>query len=352
MPETLDIESFLNRTCSVPIVDVRSPGEFAQGHIPGAVNIPLFSDAERAEIGTLYVQQGRHPAVLMGLSRIGPRLAELGEQLVAHAKGGDGNRAEGGELLLHCWRGGMRSASVAWLAETLGCRVSMLVGGYKSYRRWAIDSMGRGRQVHVVAGLTGSGKTVVLPALAARGESIIDLEKLAHHKGSAFGDLGEEQAPTQEQFENDLAMAWRNTRPGAPVWMEDESRNIGKCLLPEVFWQFKKAGVFHVLELPEDARLQHLVETYSGHPADDLIARIEILRKRLGGERTAAAVHAVRTGEFKEACRLILGYYDRSYRGALLTVPPERLRVFHFDELDPTAIAEALCDNTPTPIFP
>ena len=184
MPESLNAEIFLDRARSVKVIDVRSPAEFAQGHMPGAVSVALFSDAERAEIGTSYVQQGREPAMMLGLSRVGPRLVELGARLSELARESDG------ELLLHCWRGGMRSASVAWLAEMLGIRVATLVGGYKAFRRWAIESTGVGREIRVVAGLTGTGKTHVLRALAERGENVIDLEKLAHHKGSAFGGLG------------------------------------------------------------------------------------------------------------------------------------------------------------------
>lgn len=337
MPETLDIKSFLERARRVAVADVRSPGEFAKGHIPGAVSVPLFSDAERAEIGTTYVQQGRKPAVILGLARVGPRMVELGARLTEVAD------ASGGELLIHCWRGGMRSASMAWLAETLGIHAAILFGGYKNFRRWATDSTGRGRAINVVAGLTGTGKTHVIHALAARGENVIDLEKLAHHKGSAFGDLGEEPQPTQEQFENELAMAWRGTRADAPVWLEDESRNIGRCSLPDALWQSKQAGHFHVIELPDEVRLAHLCQIYCGHPPEVLAARIECIRKRLGGDRTSAAIDAVHAGDLQEACWLALAYYDRCYHEAIDKLPPDRLRCFSFDHLDATAIAEALC---------
>ncbi len=264
-------------------------------------------------------------------------MAELGAQLTELA---DEAR---GELLLHCWRGGMRSASVAWLAETLDCRVATLVGGYKSFRRWAIESTGRGREVCVVAGMTGTGKTRVLQALAERGENVIDLEKLAHHKGSAFGDLGEAVQPTQEQFENEVAMAWLRARPDAPVWLEDESRNIGKRTLPEGLWQAKQAGRFHVLELPDEIRLLHLREVYCGHPPGMLIARLEGIQKRLGREQTAAAVQAIHAGDLREACRLVLSYYDRAYRQSLQRMPPWRVHVHPFQHLDCGVIAHVLC---------
>ncbi len=340
MPEILDIETFLDRARGVTVVDVRSPAEFTQGHIHGAVNVALFSDAERAEIGTCYLQQGGRVAVMLGLERIGPRMAEFGARLTALAND------SGGELLMHCWRGGMRSASAAWLAETLGVRVATLYGGYKYFRRWVIESTGHGRRVHVVAGLTGTGKTCVIQALAAHGESVIDLEKLASHKGSAFGDLGEAKQPTQEHFENMLALEWRAQPTNAPVWLEDESRNIGRCSLPEALWQAKQAGIFHVIELPEEARLMHLCEVYSGHPPEVLTARIESIRKRLGGERTSAAIASVHAGDTKEACRLVLAYYDRCYRESAGNVPPGRVRRYSFDLLDPAAMAETLCAAT------
>lgn len=327
----------MDRARRTMVVDVRSPAEFARGHMPGAVNVPLFSDAERAEIGTSYVREGRQPAVLLGLARVGPRMAELGARLVELARAADR------ELLVHCWRGGMRSASVAWLAETLGCRVATLAGGYMSFRRWVIESTGHGRDLRVLAGLTGTGKTHVLHALAARGENVIDLEKLAHHKGSAFGDLGEEPQPTQEQFENDLAMALRDTRADAVVWVEDESRNIGRISLPQTFWLAKEAAPRCVIELPDKARLAHLCEVYCNHPAEVLAGRIESIRKRLGGERATAAARAVMAGDVLEACRIVLTYYDRTYFTSLQFRPPEMLRAFAFERLDPAAIAEVLC---------
>ncbi len=344
MPETLDIEKFLARAGRVTVVDVRSPGEFAHAHIPGAVSVPLFSDAERAEVGTAYVREGRRPAVSLGLSFVGPRMAELGARLTALADAAEG------ELLIHCWRGGMRSASVAWLAGSLGIRAATLDGGYKSFRRWVIDSTGRGQHINVVAGLTGTGKTRVLQALAARGENVIDLEKLAHHKGSAFGDLGEAPQPTQEHFENELAMAWRATRTDAPVWLEDESRTIGRCSVPDALWQAKQAGRFHVIDVPDEERLTHLCEVYSGHPPEVIAARIECIRKRLGGDRTTTAIESVRAGDFKSACNLVLAYYDRTYREAIDKLPPGRVEVFQFSDLDPTTIAEVLCASSHPPI--
>lgn len=336
MPAVLPVQEFLERARHLPVVDVRSPSEFAQGHIPDAVNLPLFSDAERAEIGTIYVRQGREPAVLRGLGMVGLRMEELARSLLEIA-------AEG-ELLMHCWRGGMRSGSVAWLAEQAGCRVRVLEGGYKRFRRWVVTGDFAPHSVRVLGGLTGAGKTEVLHELAACGQSMIDLEGLAHHKGSAFGALGELPQPTQEQFENELALAWLRLPEGTSVWLEDESRRVGRCHLPDWLWQAKLAGDYAVLELPDSERIRHLERHYGQHDADELRSCLHAIRKRLGGLRTTQAEAALDAGDLKEVCRIVLAYYDKAYRFTLDDLAPTRKRVFSFETLDPPAIAAVLAD--------
>jgi tRNA 2-selenouridine synthase len=345
MPEDLAVDDFLARPPGVPIIDVRTPDEFAAGHIPGALNMPLFSTAERAEIGTAYAQHGRSRAVSIGLRCVGPRLEDLARGLLELC-----DRAAP-RLHLHCWRGGMRSASVAWLMESAyGCRVATLRGGYKAFRRWVLDSFSLPREVRFVAGLTGSGKTEILRELAALGEHAVDLEGLARHRGSAFGQLGEDPQPTQTQFENDLALAWRATAADRPVWLEDESRMIGKRALPEALWQRKQTARFHVIELPAGERVNHLCRGYAGFPPAQLAACVEAIRPRLGGDRATAAAEAIRSGDFAAACRLILAYYDRTYQAGLAANPPERLTLHSFPKLEPRRIAAALIQAShPTP---
>ncbi|MCX6874808.1 MAG: tRNA 2-selenouridine(34) synthase MnmH [Verrucomicrobia bacterium] len=341
MPDELTVDDFLARPPGVPLIDVRTPDEFAVGHLPGAMNVPLFSTAERAEIGTAYMQHGRNQAVRIGLRCVGPRLAELANSLL------DLTDPAEPRLHLHCWRGGMRSASVAWLMEsTFGCRVAILRGGYKSFRRWVLDSFGIPRDVRIVAGLTGSGKTEILKQLAALGECVVDLEGLAKHKGSAFGQLGEDAQPTQAQFENDLALAWRATAPERPVWLEDESRMIGKRVLPEALWDRKNDARFHVVELPLDERISHLCRGYAGFPAGQLAAGVEAIRPRLGGDRAMAAIEALHSGDFTAACRLLLTYYDRTYQTCLTLYPPDHLTRHPFPQLEPRLIATALIEST------
>lgn len=336
MPDILDIDAFLDRGRGLPVLDVRTPAEFENGHIPGAVNVPLFSNEERAEVGTAYVRQGRRVAVSLGLARVGPKLEALSQRLIDLA-----DRSPGG-LLIHCWRGGMRSGSVAWLAEMLGIPAFTLAGGYKAFRRKVLTSFGQPRRVRVVAGLTGTGKTAVLRALAARGEQVIDLEAHARHKGSAFGDLGEEPQPRQEQFENELALAWLALDPEKPVWLEDESRMIGKRVLPAGVWDCKQAGEFEVIILPENERIARLREMYAGFPVHTLEVRVEAIRSRLGGLRAKEVFAALSEGKPDDACRIILTYYDRAYQKCIDAIPAERKRVHGFPILDPDAIAVSL----------
>ena len=176
--EELSPVEFLEKSDSAPLIDVRSPAEFAKGHIPGAFNIPLFENQERSVVGLLYKNKGRQEAIKKGLEIVGPKMTSMVEKAIAMAKDQ--------EILVHCWRGGMRSASVAWLFEASDLKVSILNGGYKNYRTHLRENMLEGRGVTVLGGMTGSGKTNLLRALADFGEPVIDLEGLANHRGSAL----------------------------------------------------------------------------------------------------------------------------------------------------------------------
>ena len=340
MPDELAIDDFLARPPGVPIIDVRTPDEFSMGHIQGSLNVPLFSNIERAEIGTAYKQAGRHRAVSIGLRCVGPRLEELARSLL------DLTNPEDPNLRLLCWRGGMRSASVAWLMKsTFGCRVATLKGGYKSFRRWVLDTFSMPRELRMIAGLTGSGKTEILKQLALSGECSVDLEGLAKHKGSAFGQLGEYAQPSQAQFENDLALAWRATDPQRPVWLEDESRMIGKRVIPEALWKQKQSARFHVVEIPTNERIAHLCMMYAGFPSEQLQACVEAIRPRLGGCNAKAAIEALRRADFTSASRIILTYYDRTYQACLAAHPPENIIRHPFQKLEPRSIATTLIES-------
>jgi tRNA 2-selenouridine synthase len=300
------VDEFLGLAIDHPVFDARTPSEFDQGHIPGAINLPLFSDEERAEVGTLYKQQGRREAILHGLDVVGPKMRWLVEEVEKQAD-------PPGPVLLHCWRGGMRSSSVGWLLETYGFEVTVLEGGYKAYRKHVRETFETELPgLVVLGGLTGCGKTEVLHELRSLGEQIIDLEGMANHRGSSFGGI-ERNEVTQQQFDNDFAAVIEELDPSQTVWVEDESRMVGRCRVPVAFFEQKKVAPLVCLEMPDEARLERLVEEYGEHPEDELVEAFERIKKRLGGKRFQIALEAIEEGDLRTACHEALRYYDKAY---------------------------------------
>jgi tRNA 2-selenouridine synthase len=303
MVRSLTIEQFLQ--ASGVMLDVRSPGEYEQGHIPGAVSFPLFTNEERAEVGTCYKQQGRDQAVELGFEIAGPKCASF----VKQAK----SLASDRRVRVHCWRGGMRSGAIAWILEMAGLEVSVLAGGYKAFRNWVLGQFQVPRSILILGGMTGMGKTDILAALADRGAQVLDLENLANHRGSSYGNLGLPKQPTTEQFENLIAVQWVNFDPAQPVWIEAESKRIGVCRIPDaLFQQMDRSPVIEVTR-PRSERLQSLVNLYGTADRQDLIDATERIRKRLGGLRTQAAVELIQENQLPDACDIILDYYDKTY---------------------------------------
>jgi len=310
----LPIEDFLE--LDAPIVDVRSPGEYQQGHIPGAHNLPLFSDAERATVGTTYKQEGRQGAVQQGLELVGPKLATMAAALQAiAAPGRDGLATGSGKTALgiYCWRGGMRSASVAWLAGTLELPVVLLEGGYKRFRHWVLAEMEKPWPLLVLGGRTGTGKTELLLELQKRGAAVVDLEGLANHRGSSFGGLGLPPQPSNEHYENLLAFALRQCPSPGPLWLEAESAQVGKCRIPAGLWaQMGQAPAIEI-QRPMDERVERLVAIYGALGQQPLREATERIARRLGPQRTGLALGAIDQSDWAEACRQMLDYYDRCY---------------------------------------
>jgi len=303
MPTSLAIDEFLRNPA--PILDVRSPGEYKQAHIPEAYNLPLFSNEERAQVGTCYKQYGRESAIEVGLALVGPKLIGLVQQAKAIAP----DR----HVRLHCWRGGMRSSSVAWLLETAGLSVTLLEGGYKSFRRWVRETLAMPKPIISLGGMTGTGKTALLKALEQHGEQILDLEGLANHRGSSYGNLGLPAQPSTEHFENLIALNWSMLSGDRPVWIEAESRRIGSCHVPEeLFYPMMAAPVIQV-ERSRDERIRNLLEDYGDVDPSGLIAATERIQKKLGGLRTQEAVGAIQEGDLAIAADIILHYYDKTY---------------------------------------
>lgn len=288
-----------------PILDVRSPGEYAQGHIPGAVSFPLFTDEERTQVGISYKYQGRDRAVELGFTIAGPKFAGF----IAQAR----EISPDHHLGLYCWRGGMRSGAVGWVLEMGGFDVSLLMGGYKAFQRWGRSQFKTPKKIVILGGMTGTGKTDILQALATQGEQIIDLEQLANHRGSSYGNLGQPPQPTNEQFRNNIAIIWADLHQQKPVWIEAESKRIGLCRIPEeILQQMEKAPIIQV-KRPRHERLALLVKTYGNIAIEDLIIATERIRKRLGGVRTQEAIAFLQQGNLSQGFDLILSYYDKTY---------------------------------------
>ncbi|MCC5936130.1 MAG: tRNA 2-selenouridine(34) synthase MnmH [Lunatimonas sp.] len=300
----LDIGDSFTR--NLPIIDVRSPGEFEKGHIPGAYNIPLFSDRERAHVGTVYKKQSQEAAISLGYTYVTPKLDEF--------ISGAFEVAPQGKVIVHCWRGGMRSQAFGeHLAANGFHEVNLVHGGYKAYRNWVLNSFEVPRKIHLLGGYTGSGKTFILRELQKNGEQVIDLEGLARHKGSAFGGIGQDDQPSVEQFENNLSFELSKLDLDRPIWVEDESHNIGNVKIPRAFFnQMRTAGLIF-MQIPIEERVHHLVEGYAS--SGDATLREGILRisKRLGGLRTKEMLGFLDRKDYYHVALMALEYYDNYY---------------------------------------
>jgi len=309
MIKNTGINNFLQLDSSIPVVDVRTPAEFAQGHIHGAHNIPLFSNEERVQVGTTYKQVGRGEAILLGFDLTGSKWSGFIKQAL--------ELAPDKRIAVHCWRGGMRSGAMAWCLDLYGFEVYLLTGGYKHYRRKTLDTFAEKFNIHVLGGLTGSGKTKVLYQLQALGEQVIDLEGLAQHQGSAFGSMNLMEQPTQEQFENNLAAQLRLLDSQRPVWVEDESITIGKRFIPNALFHQMRDAPLTVLKVSSEARVSFLVTEYGVLDKDFLKECTQKIWKRLGPEQTKNAITAIDEDRMADFIRTVLVYYDKTYRNGL-----------------------------------
>ncbi|TAH06224.1 MAG: tRNA 2-selenouridine(34) synthase MnmH [Sphingobacteriia bacterium] len=304
------IDAFLKLGAQYPIFDVRSPSEYSHAHIPGALSLPLFSDEERKWVGTAYKQESKQKAIKIGLKYFGTNMVQLVEQVETILKKLPANLSPD-IILVHCWRGGMRSAGVAWLLDLYGFKVYTLAGGYKIYRTWVLEQFNKPYPIEIVGGYTGSGKTEVLKELKQRGQQVIDLEALANHKGSAFGNMGEPEQPTQEQFENLLAkelVLANNT-----IWMEDESQRIGKVNIPTTLFKQMRTKRVLFMDIAFEERLNHILKTYGKFEKEKLVNAIIRIKKRLGGLETKTAINFLLEDDIQGCFTILLKYYDRVY---------------------------------------
>ena len=299
-------ESFLEIGKELVTVDVRSPKEFEEGHIPGAINIPIFDNDERAVVGTLYKRKGKDFAVLKGLEIVGPKMADFAKQALELAKDK--------RILLHCWRGGMRSESMAWLFEKVGIECQVLTGGYKAYRSYCVAQMESVSTLIILKGSTGSGKTEILEELQKRDEQMVDLEGLAHHRGSSFGGIGQLPQPTTQQFQNNLYAALAPLSFEKRIWVEGESKSIGRAYIPDSFWEVMRNSRVVELDVPFDERVKRLVVEYAQLDALEMEAAILRLQKRLGHEKTQEVLNMFREQDYEQTAGLLLAYYDKGYK--------------------------------------
>ncbi len=317
MPEvTLTLDRFWTLRQQLPVVDARSEGEFEQSRIPGAVNIPILNNAERIFVGTLYKTAGAEKATLKGFELVGPRFHLIQKEALQlfPAK----------KLILYCWRGGMRSQILSWLLTQVGFEIFRLEGGYKTYRSFTFSWVRKPFPILILGGRTGVGKTMLLHQLKARGEQVLDLEGLANHKGSSFGSIGQPAQPTVEQFENLLAEALREINPLKALWVENESRKIGRIILPDTFYEQMTQSPRIEVEKSDAERITHIAQEYADLDQDELLAAVQRLHKRLGGDRTQQALEAIRAHQPELWIDLLLGYYDKSYEFDLQRHEPSK----------------------------
>jgi len=305
----ININDFLSEKVSTPVIDVRSPAEFKKGHVPNSHNIPLFSDEERAIVGTKYVRESRYSSIIEGLDIVGPKLSGFVEQVTSIAPDK--------KVIVYCWRGGMRSASMSWLFDLAGFNTKTLIGGYKAYRRYTKEYFSIPHKLIVLGGMTGSGKTELLSVLSQNGTQVVDLEGLANHKGSAFGAIGQQPQPSTEFFENLLFESLYQLDSNKPIWVEDESKAIGSDYIPDEFFNQMLNSPVVAIERPLETRINRLTKEYTDCNPQLLIDAVNRITKRLGNDNAKFAIEKINNGDFRGAVEISLRYYDKTYQYGL-----------------------------------
>ena len=310
-----ELEKF--RKLNGPLIDVRSPGEYYKGHMPNSINIPLFDNEERSIVGTVYKNYGRQGAVIKGLEFLAIKIENIMNKLFEvindHQMKSHNSQFSDPTLKIYCARGGMRSQSICWLLEKYNHKSVTLKNGYKSYRKWTLESFNKKWKIVVMGGKTGTGKTKILKLLRDNNYQIIDLEGLASHRGSTFGGLGMKAQPSNEQFENTIAEELKGFIKNKKIFVEAESANIGKCKIPHEFFSQMKTAERIEIKKSESNRLEELIKTYSIFEEKDLIEAVLRIKKRLGPQRTTIAIESIKNKDWESVCKSVLEYYDKCY---------------------------------------
>lgn len=321
------------------IIDVRSPGEFREDRIPGAINLPVLDDAERAEVGTIYTKVSRFEARRMGAAYVARNVAQhLGEALA--------QKPAQYRPLLYCWRGGMRSGAMATILSQIGWRVGVLDGGYKTWRRKVVQELHDSDaplKVVLLDGQTGTAKSRIVARLAELGAQAIDLEALANHRGSVFGSMQGEQ-PAQRLFESELWRAIERLDPARPIIVEAESSRVGRCGLPRRIWRAMLAAPRIVVRADAKARARYLVTAYQDIVRDreGLVAAIDRLKPFHGKERIERWLEMAGRREFEAlAAELMQEHYDPLYDRSRKRRSDEPLAELRLQNLNDDGITDA-----------
>jgi len=327
------------------VIDVRSPAEFALDHVPGAVNCPVLDDAERAHVGTLYKQVSAFDAKKIGAALVSKNIAQHIEERFR-------DRGRSWRPLVYCWRGGQRSAAMAHVLREVGWDAAMLDGGYRAYRRGVmaqLEALPAGLRFRVVCGATGSGKSRLLAALAAQGAQVLDLERLACHRGSLLGDLPGEPQPSQKMFDSLVWSALRRLDPARPVFVEAESKKIGQLQVPAKLLERMREAECLRLEAPLPERVRFLIGEYRHFlekPAA-LKERLQCLTSRYGRAVIGRWLAQTDAGAWDElVADLLVTHYDPSYLRATTQnyLHYDEGRRLSLDRIDEAGIGRAAAD--------
>jgi tRNA 2-selenouridine synthase len=335
MKQIILIDFYFNNLAHLPIIDVRSPGEFAKGHIPKAHLIELFTDKERAIVGTAYKKESKEKAVALGYDFVRPKLDDFITKAI--------EIAPEKEVVIHCWRGGMRSNAFAdHLIEHGFKKVYVIDKGYKAFRNHVLHFFNQSFNLKILGGYTGTGKTEILHFLEKKGQQIVDLEGLAMHRGSAFGGIDLLPQPTTEQFENRLFSILRSLNSNEPIWVEDESRSIGSAAIPEQFYLKMRDAPVYFIAIPLHERIEYLVDTYANLSQDKLAEAITRITKRLGYDNAKFALNELENKNYYKVAEITLFYYDKYYLKGLQKRQETTIQEFKILTVNPEETADFL----------